>query len=150
MEKKQRLDNYHVRAFTLLESVVALFVLSLASLLLITNLSSMKTVLTYHAQHTSLDVYRFFSYVENHLSSELIHDVTSEMIITKDETKYIYYEMYRNLIRRRGEKGGHEPLLAGVRQWEIDRTEHVVTIRVLMENDETYEKNVFITADKKE
>lgn len=150
MGKKRQLDGYHTRAFTLLESIVALFIVSLSSVLLISSISSIQTVLTHHTQHALLDVYRFFSYFENHLSSELVQRADSDMIVTRDGDKHIYYELYQNLIRRRGEKGGHEPLLSGVKQWRIERLEHIIAVHVWLENGDIYEKHIFITADKKE
>lgn len=150
MGKKRQLYNCHIRAFTLLESVIALFVVSMTSLLFVSSLSSMKSALSYHAKHGELDVYRFFAYIENHLTSEQIQTIGNNTIVTADEDKKVYYEMYQNLIRRRGEKGGHEPLLGGVTRWEIERKENTIVIWIWMETGEVYEKHLFITTQQKE
>lgn len=133
------------RAFTLVEIVFALGIMLLSVNLLyhVTPVLS-----TYHRRlhhQTMLDVVRFRTQIERHFAQEYYISHTNDQVVTKHKAETFYYEQYQNMIRRKSQRGGHEPLLMGVATFHIEKQPNYIRVTVTMENNERYGMNVFIS-----
>ncbi|MBF0780556.1 MULTISPECIES: competence type IV pilus minor pilin ComGF [unclassified Granulicatella] len=131
------------QAFTLVETVVALFVLSVTCVIVLSSVHTIKTYRTYEENSHDIAWYQFCTEFENQISQEYMEKVDFNVLMTRQEDKYIYYEQYKNMIRRTSSKGGHEPLLLNVQSWNLFQHHDYIIVRIRFENGKIYEHTIY-------
>lgn len=137
------------QGFTVVEMVFAVWITLLTIGLLYHTLPFFRTYHTNLHDQTVLDIVRFRSQIERHLSEEMYVSDNGHRVITQGQHGMFYYEQYQHMIRRTSSRGGHEPLLLGVSSVTVNRHKGYVTFNIVMENDEVYDINVFISPKEK-
>lgn len=132
------------RAFTLLETVVALFIVGLTSLLILASVQTVKVYRAHELNSQKLAWYQFCTQLENQLTQEYIEQVEDSRLMTRQNKTLFYYEMYHNMLRRTSDQGGHEPLLLHVSSWQLVQYDHYILMHVQLENGEEYAHTLYI------
>ncbi|NEW63399.1 prepilin-type N-terminal cleavage/methylation domain-containing protein [Granulicatella sp. zg-ZJ] len=136
------------KGFTLLETVVSLFVFCVITILL---LSTQPMITKYHGymrQHHETAFIQFKNYLEYCLSKEQYIKHDTNVLFTQIDKKTIRYEQYHNILRRTTDKGGYEPLLFNVQKWYVNKQKDYYHIRVFFQNGDYYETNILYIIQK--
>lgn len=125
--------------FTLIECLVSLVVLSSIFLSMTFLINQANQVNKYLQRKDQKEWLIFLVQFEE----EIKH---GENILVKDDRVYYeisdkayYIEQYKNMIRKRGRNGGHQPMLTAVNTWTVKENETTVTFLISFENGEEYE-----------
>lgn len=131
-------------AFTLVETLLALFIVSIMSILLFSSVH----VISSYVKRNDSNLSQFIqavNYMENELSFSIIKEISdSNMQILSNNNLY-FIEFYKGMIRKRSTNGGHEPILIHVNygDFKYDKQRNIITLTVYMKNGKKYEKNFY-------
>lgn len=131
-------------AFTIVETVLALFIVSIMSILLFSSVH----VISSYVKRNDSNLSQFIqavNYMENELSFSIIKEISdSNMQILSNNNLY-FIEFYKDMIRKRSTNGGHEPILIHVNygHFKYDKQRNIITLTVYMKNGKKYEKNFY-------
>lgn len=129
----------------MVETVVALFIVSIVAVLV---LSSVQMVSSYvKVKSDSFNQFiQAISYLENELSRGQIVSVYSNSVVFKVDNQMYTIEFYKDMLRKRSDAGGHEPILVNILDGQfIDKND--VQLVVKMSDGKIYEK-IFDTIKK--
>lgn len=125
--------------FTLIECLVSLVVLSsifLSMTLLINQANQVNKYLQRKDQKEWLIFLVQFEEEIKHGENILVKD---DRVYYEISDKAYYIEQYKNMIRKRGRNGVHQPMLTAVNTWIVKENETTVTFLISFENGEEYE-----------
>lgn len=131
-------------AFTIVETVLSLFIVSIMSILLFSSVHVISSYVRRNDNNLSQFI-QAVNYMENELSFSIIKEISdSNMQILSNNNLY-FIEFYKDMIRKRSTNGGHEPILIHVNygDFKYDKQRNIITLTVYMKNGKKYEKNFY-------
>ena len=131
--------------FTLVE---ILFALGLFSLLSVYMTAALSNITDWHIRDASSDSKMewniFIRQLEREFQRTKDFSVPKSNILLLDKKEEeVTYEVYNNLVRRRVNGAGHEPVLQNIKNFHLKKEHNLLTISVLLTNGDQYEKHLF-------
>lgn len=132
------------KGFTLIEALVALFILVLCIALLNVVTTQYKTIRKQTFEDRQLEWHMFLNQFEYSLEGLVLvntkpNELQFKLLDEKCQFKeMVYYEKYDNLVRRRTGSGGHHPMLMKVESINFVQKNSFLEITVTFLNQETY------------
>lgn len=139
--------NYQIvwnqRGFTLLESILSLvlftFIIMLSTLCLQLNIQMGKEL--YHKNYLEWELFQHYLVDESRRAIR-IETINNQLIMTMSNGDRIKYEKYGDIIRRRVNEKGHEPVLLGMKEMIVDRNQDSIELEVTFAN--TFIKSIIV------
>ncbi|RWZ60087.1 hypothetical protein EQV77_01995 [Halobacillus fulvus] len=133
------MDIKNNSGFTLSETMISLLVLLLIISLSFPLFHQLRSV---HYED-ELAIRQLFSYLQSEINESYNITTTSDSISFMDASgRMILIEQYQNLIRRRVDRVGHEPLLQDVEHMSITGNDQGLTIGIQAGEDVYLEKQI--------
>lgn len=144
-EMAVRLTNEH--GFTLYETIFSLFVLSIVIFLIPLIISYFK-----HPHHEKLhpkEVELFFIQISREIHrAKSAYVENGDLIVILQNDDIASYELYKNLLRRRVNKQGHEVLLQNIQSVHFEANEKLVSIQIRGKQTRTFERKIALLGER--
>lgn len=137
--RKNQFKKTNLKGFTLLESLVALMMLSLIFLLFFSVLENSKAIIKQLETSEEKAWHIFLIQLENELEGCFIEEVYSNKIgLKKKQTKHLVW--IENKLGKivKVENGGYQPMLIKVKEASFDKKMASVEMTVLFENNQKF------------
>lgn len=134
------------QGFTLLETVIALFVTVLSFLLLSVGYRhfSFHQQMLQHEKQSEFHLF-LFQWQQDLMGAEVLsHTATSLKVKDPTSNQEILYEKAAQVFRRRVSSSGHQPLLTGIREMKIERTQKTLKLGVHFMNGEYHAAEIIL------
>lgn len=130
-----------MRAFTLMETLISLWFFTSICLLVMTLMATITQQFQEASKQESIE-WRIFVLQMDRLLAETASTpiVSSDRMIFKLRSgKTVFLETYKNMLRKTGPKGGHEPMLMNVKTVQLKDERTAVAVEVTFEGGDRYE-----------
>lgn len=138
------------KGFTLLESLMSLFITSLSIFLISLSIQQVNELMAFPQMDGQYEWHLFLHQVENDRLGGPILEVNPKSFAFMAETssgiQKTWYEFFRNQkggqIRRRPRSGGHMPMLIGLKEARVEEFEAYFILHVTFESGESYSARI--------
>ncbi|MGX7417444.1 competence type IV pilus minor pilin ComGF [Carnobacterium gallinarum] len=145
----------NTKGFTLLEALVATFILILCLSLLTLCSQNYKKIKQQTFDNRQIEWHLFLNQIEHELAATICTTIEPEKVSFKykegtEKTGAFFYEKYNQMIRRRttNGSGGHQPILLNVQTLNFSKKASFLVIKVTFANDESYEGKIKIQLEE--
>ncbi|MGO2963215.1 MAG: competence type IV pilus minor pilin ComGF [Carnobacterium maltaromaticum] len=137
--------NNFIAGFTLLEALVATFILFICVSILSLSLQNYQRIREVTFKNRQLEWHLFLNQFEEEVkNTSLVKIEVEKVVFNRDnspEKDQFFYEKYRNMLRKRTNKGagGHQPVLMKLETIKFKKLNDFLEIKVTFTNQESYE-----------
>lgn len=141
--------------FTLLETMVAISLMSLAILLLSTFTEQSSRIQKDIKSDRQIEWHLFLNQLEYDLRDSKLISISSERFVVErpnkeDEIEKISYERYYKLLRRKVGNEGHQPVLTRLREIHMKSKEGQLWIAATFQDGESYTASLLLPLKEEE
>lgn len=142
-------NNHHaekIKGFTLLESLIALLIVSLISLLFLAVLENSKSVIKQLETSEEKAWHIFLIQVENELDCYYLEEVfPNKIVLKKKENNHSFWLEHKLGKIVKVDNGGYQPMLIKVKKALFEKKINSVAISVQLENNQQFTGSWVIT-----
>lgn len=142
--------------FTLLEVLVSLSVSSLCFLLLAAGVSQTRNMHQHVKEDRQIEWHLFLNQLEYYLEESELYSVNAQSLKVRkldedsgmiETASYSFYEGSSTdmpMIRRQTSKGGHQPMLLGLKSFHFSKKEKEIQMEAEFQTGETYRARIWL------
>lgn len=143
------LNKMTQQGFTLLETIVASAIFLLIVTLMQLMLTQYQQFETRLYEDRQIEWHAFLIATEKELQgAKDIHCTSQKITFLSKQNKSFLYEVKGNMIRKRTDKGGHQPVLLNVQSVTFSQQNQKILIRVTFDHDKTYRGEIYLQANQ--